>query len=89
MFFGRQPNKSDNKKFYTLLEIERDVDQATIKKSYRRLAMKWHPDKNPNNKYVFNSFYLYIYVIYFKTVFSALWLFLYPVHMVNPVYQIY
>ena len=33
--------------FYELLEIERSADDATIKSSYRRLAMRFHPDKNP------------------------------------------
>jgi len=33
--------------FYELLEVSRDADDATIKSSYRKLAMKHHPDKNP------------------------------------------
>ena len=32
---------------YELLEVERSADDKTIKSSYRRLAMKFHPDKNP------------------------------------------
>jgi DnaJ homolog subfamily A member 5 len=32
--------------YYELLEVERDADDDTIKKSYRKLALKWHPDKN-------------------------------------------
>ena len=35
--------------FYAILGIPRDADQQTIKKAYRREAMKWHPDKNPDN----------------------------------------
>ncbi|MCC6924322.1 molecular chaperone DnaJ [Novosphingobium sp.] len=35
--------------YYELLEIERTADDATIKSSYRKLAMKWHPDKNPGD----------------------------------------
>jgi len=35
--------------FYELLEVGRDVDDATLKSSYRRLAMKWHPDRNPGD----------------------------------------
>ena len=35
--------------FYELLEIERTADDATIKSSYRKLAMRWHPDKNPGD----------------------------------------
>ena len=33
--------------FYELLEVDRTADDATIKSSYRKLAMKFHPDKNP------------------------------------------
>ena len=33
--------------FYELLEVERGADDSVIKSSYRKLAMKWHPDKNP------------------------------------------
>ena len=33
--------------FYELLEIERTADDKTIKSSYRRLAMQFHPDRNP------------------------------------------
>jgi len=36
--------------FYELLEVERTADEATIKSSYRRLAMRYHPDKNPGCK---------------------------------------
>ncbi len=33
--------------YYELLEVTRNADDATIKSSYRKLAMKFHPDKNP------------------------------------------
>ena len=33
--------------FYELLEVQRTADDATIKTSYRKLAMRYHPDKNP------------------------------------------
>lgn len=36
--------------YYQALEIDKNADGETIKKSYRRLAMKYHPDKNPGNK---------------------------------------
>ncbi|MET1756011.1 molecular chaperone DnaJ [Novosphingobium sp. RD2P27] len=36
--------------FYELLECERTADDKTIKSSYRKLAMKYHPDKNPGCK---------------------------------------
>ncbi|MDL2351921.1 MAG: molecular chaperone DnaJ [Pseudomonadota bacterium] len=35
--------------YYELLEIERSADDGIIKSSYRKLAMRWHPDKNPGD----------------------------------------
>lgn len=35
--------------YYELLEVTRGADDATIKSSYRKLAMRWHPDKNPGD----------------------------------------
>ncbi|CAF4274863.1 unnamed protein product, partial [Rotaria sp. Silwood2] len=36
--------------FYELLEIEKTSTDDEVKKAYRRLALKWHPDKNLSNK---------------------------------------
>ena len=36
--------------YYSLLGIERNTNEADIKKAYRRLAMKYHPDRNPGDK---------------------------------------
>jgi molecular chaperone DnaJ len=36
--------------YYAELGVARDADAATLKKAYRKLAMQYHPDKNPDNK---------------------------------------
>ncbi len=38
------------KNYYEILEIQREATQEEIKKIYRKLAKKYHPDVNPGNK---------------------------------------
>ena len=35
--------------YYETLEVERDADESKLKAAFRKLAMKWHPDRNPGD----------------------------------------
>lgn len=36
--------------YYNVLKVKRNATEEDLRKAYKRLAMKWHPDKNPINK---------------------------------------
>ena len=41
---------STSRDLYEILGVSNSVDNLTLKKSYRNLAMKYHPDRNPGDK---------------------------------------
>ena len=41
---------AEKRDYYEVLGVDKNADDATIKKAYRQLAKKYHPDANPGDK---------------------------------------
>lgn len=54
IFIKGNDKEVDNNKLYEILGIEKNADVNTIKKAYKKLAMKHHPDKGGDPEKVFN-----------------------------------
>lgn len=49
-------NRMEKRDYYEVLQVNRDCGELEIKKAYRKLALQYHPDRNPGDKEAENRF---------------------------------
>ena len=50
------PGRGTPPDYYTILGVTRDVSPDGIRNAYRRMARRYHPDRNPNNRAAHDRF---------------------------------
>lgn len=53
---GGQGNDESNRDFYKILEIPRSSTEKEIKRAFKKMSLKHHPDKNPNDEEALKKF---------------------------------
>ena len=53
---GRQKEKAPSRDFYKILGVPRSAKEKEIKKAFKKMSLKHHPDKNPDNKDALKNF---------------------------------
>ena len=65
------------KDFYEILGVDKSSSSDEIKKSYRKIAMKYHPDKNPNDKEAekkFKMLHFFSVVLFISQLFGSIFI---------------
>jgi len=67
------------KSYYDILQVSKGASDDQIKRAYRKLALKYHPDKNPGNEEANKKFaeisngtylYIHVYLLFFLTIYT-------------------